>query len=72
VLQAMEDKEVVMQALEQVQGLQERLQGVLEDQSPIQRPVSLLSSQSVAHIFCTVKQVYSTLSSQSVAQRARQ
>jgi hypothetical protein len=38
----------------------------------IQRTVSLLSSQSVAHIFCTVKQVYSTLSSQSVAQRARQ
>jgi hypothetical protein len=38
----------------------------------IQRTVSLLSSQSVALIFCTVKQVYSTLSSQSVAQRARQ
>jgi hypothetical protein len=37
---------------------------------PIQRTVSLLSSQSLAHIFCTVKQVYSTLSSHSVAQRA--
>jgi hypothetical protein len=36
----------------------------------IQRTVSLLSSQSVALIFCTVKQVYGTLSSQSVAQRA--
>jgi hypothetical protein len=38
--------------------------------APIQRTVSLLSSQSVALIFCTVKQVYSTLSSQSVAQKA--
>jgi hypothetical protein len=38
----------------------------------IQTTVSLLSSQSVALIFCTVKQVYSTLSSQSVVQRARQ
>jgi hypothetical protein len=54
VQQAMEDDEVVMQALGQVQGLQERLQEVLEDQSPphdpetIQRTVSLLGSQSVA------------------------
>jgi hypothetical protein len=34
VQQVMENKEVVMQALEQVQGPQEQLQGVLEDQSP--------------------------------------
>jgi hypothetical protein len=38
VLQAMEDEEVVMQALGQVQELQERLQEVLEDQSPPHDP----------------------------------
>jgi hypothetical protein len=38
VLQAMENKEVVMQTLEQVQELQERLQEVLEDQFPPHDP----------------------------------
>jgi hypothetical protein len=44
----MEDEEVVMQMLEQVQGLQERLQEVLEDQSPPQwsRDSSELNSSS--------------------------
>src|ERR1700710_2359842 len=37
----------------------------------IQRTGSLLSSQSVALIFCMLEHKYSTLSSQSVAQRAR-
>jgi hypothetical protein len=42
----MENEEVVMQMLEQVQELQERLQEVLEDQSPPHDPETHHQNQS--------------------------